>query len=205
VATFSLSAPLLPTPPNVTTPAEFVLRLARESGTYADALKQRVAAIKKDGHGAVFTYADGKSTRVSDIASADALWKTLLAGAVWRDDPIRNASMRLPVHGPDSDATFTNTSEFPLTLVASDPPPRSSPLMSKLYRESGLRTCVNQATVHPETGRRYGLEQGSRANIRTASGAVTVQVLFNPAAMPGTIEANSDSGAKCAPASIRRI
>src|ERR1039457_4987878 len=91
VAGFSLSPALLIAPPKLTPPAEFVLRLAHDSGTYPDILKQRVAAIKKDGRGAVFTYPDAKSARVRDIPD---LWKAMLGGAVWLDEPLHSGTVR---------------------------------------------------------------------------------------------------------------
>ncbi|HVN05163.1 MAG TPA: hypothetical protein VMT86_12135 [Bryobacteraceae bacterium] len=122
VAGFSLSPALVAAPQSVIAPPEFILRLAGDSTTYPDILKQRVAGLKKDGQGSVFTYADAKSTRVRDIGSADDLWKLLLAGALWLDDP-------LPQSG-----------SAPLRADASyAPAPHRSPLMSKLDQESGLR------------------------------------------------------------------
>jgi anaerobic selenocysteine-containing dehydrogenase len=73
--------------------------------------------------------------------------------------------------------------------------------MSKLYRESGLRRSTNAATVHPETGRDHGLADGCRAIVKSPAGAFTVQVIFDPAVMPGVIEM---VGQAVSPASIRR-
>ena len=206
VAGFSLSPALLTAPPKLTPPAEFVLRLAHNFATYPDVLKQRVAALKKDGRGTVFTYPDAKSTRVSDIASAGDLWKAMLGGAAWFDDPLRGGTGLRPVSFPSNVPETVDdpvpTPEYPLILIAADsPPPHGSPLMSKLYRESGLRRSTNAATVHPETGRAHGLADGCRAIVRSPAGAFTVQALFDAAVMPGVIEM---VGQAASPASIRR-
>jgi anaerobic selenocysteine-containing dehydrogenase len=199
VAGFSLSPALLTAPPKLTPPAEFVLRLAHDSATYPDILKQRVAAIKKDGRGAVFTYPDAKSARVRDIPD---LWKAMLGGAVWLDASGAGprpaaASQAAPL--PPGPAP---TPEYPLLLIAADnPPPHGSPLMSKLYRESGLRRPANAATVHPKTGRDQGLADGDRAIVTSPSGKFPVQVIFDAAVMPGAIEV---VGQAVSPASIRR-
>jgi len=122
VAGFSLSPDLIAAPQGTMAPPEFMLRLAGDATSYPDILKQRVAGLKKDGRGSVFTYADAKSTRVRDVASADDLWKLLLAGAVWLDDPLRQTgSITLPADEPCAPALHR------------------SPLMSKLDQESGLR------------------------------------------------------------------
>ncbi|MGA2132722.1 MAG: hypothetical protein ABSH50_10550 [Bryobacteraceae bacterium] len=123
-AGFSLSPPLTAAPSDVTPPAEFVLRLAGNAAGYIDILKQRVAALKKDNRGSVFSYADAKSTRVRDLASQDNLWKLLLAGAAWIDEPLTQRSVGLPDPKAES----------------AGPPARRTPLMSKLYQESGLRS-----------------------------------------------------------------
>jgi len=202
VAGFSLSPALLTAPPKLAAPAGFVLRLAHDSATYPDILKRRVAAIKKGGRGAVFTYPDAKSTRVSDIAD---LWKSMLGGALWLDDPLpagtaRGADLQVCA-GPPGPALPPNR-EYPLVLIAaSAPPPHGSPLMSKLYRESGLRRPANAATVHPKTGRDQGLADGDRAIVTSRAATFPVQVVFDPAVMPGVIEM---AGQAVSPASIRR-
>jgi anaerobic selenocysteine-containing dehydrogenase len=205
VAGFSLSPALLAGPPKLTPPAEFVLRLAHDSATYPDVLKQRVAAIQKDGRGTVFTYPDAKSTRVTDIASAADLWKAMLGGAVWLDHPggtgRLESRLRARLPAPQA-AEPVPTPEYPLILVATDsPPPHGSPLMSKLYRESGLRRPANAAAVHPKTGRDHGLVDGCRAIVKSPAGTLAVQVIFEPAVMPGVIEV---VGQAASPASIRR-
>jgi len=203
VAGFSLSPALLTAPPKLTPPAEFVLRLSHDSATYPDILKQRVAAIQKDGRGTLFTYADAKTTRISDIASTADLWKTMLAGAAWLDDPGRTGLRPVPFPGGAGlqPAGFpVPTPEYPLLLIAADgPTPHGSPLMSKLYRESGLRRPANAAVTHPKTGRDQGLEDGCQAIVRSPVSAFTVQVIFDPAVMPGVIEM---VGQAVSPASI---
>jgi hypothetical protein len=128
-AGFSLSPALVAAPVGVMAPADFILRLAHDATSYADVLKQRVAALKKDGRGTVFTYSDAKSTRVQDIASTSDLWKTLLGGAAWVDDPVPQVSTGFPIPAAET----------------GDPPLHSSPLMSKLERESGLRPARRYA------------------------------------------------------------
>ena len=164
VAGFSLSPALLTAPAKAMAPADFILKLAGDSAVYPDILKQRVAAIRKDRRGSIFTYADAKAQRVSGFASDADLWKALLAGAIWLDDPVRGG----PVHTsreasrPESDPA--PTPEYPLLLVAAgSPPPHGSPLMSKLYRESGLRRPANLAAVHPDHRPRPGAGGQQRA------------------------------------------
>ena len=204
VAGFSLSPALLPAPPGVTAPADVILRLAHDSRTYPDILKQRTAAIKEEGRGTLFTYPDAKSARASDAASADDLWKALLAGAIWQDDPLRQSpeGFRIPV--TEGGGALTRSPEYPLALIAAaGPPAHGSPLMSKLYRESGLRRSADTAALHPETGRAQGLDPGCRAVVKSPTGAFAVQVIFDPAVMPGVIEV-SRAGMALSPANITK-
>ena len=122
-AGFSLSPPLIPGLAGTMAPPEFVLRLAGDSTAYPDLLKQRVTALRKEGRGSVFSYADAKSTRVRDLSSGDDIWKLMLGGAAWTDDPLPQRSAGPPLFA----------AEWNLKL-------RKTPLMSKLYQESGLRS-----------------------------------------------------------------
>lgn len=199
VAGFSLSPALLSAPPALTPPVEVVLRLAQDSAGYPDILKQRVAAIKKDNRGAIFSYADAKATRVTDVGSVDELWKLMLAGATWFDDRGGGAG------GPAQPERLPHTDpipspEYPLILIGADRPPQhGSPLMSKLYRESGLRRPANAATVNPQTGRDHNLTEGCRAIVKTRALTFGAQVIFDPSVMPGVIEM---AGAAISPAGI---
>jgi anaerobic selenocysteine-containing dehydrogenase len=207
VESFSLSPELLAAPPKLTAPPDFILQLAGAPGSYLDILKQRVATIRKEARGTVFQYADGKQARVSDTGSAEELWKALLSGAVWQDDPIPASGESFPDSADGNDGLPNAPSEYPLVLVAVDgPPAHGSPLMSKLYRESGLRRPANLAALHPDTGRSLGLEQGCRARIETRSGGREVQVLLDPGVMPGVIEADAAHcpGLRYTRAGIRR-
>ena len=201
VAGFSLAPALLAAPPKLTPPAEFVLRLAHDSATYPDILKQRVAAIRRDGRGAVFTYPDAKSTRVRDIPD---LWKIMLSGALWQDDPLPSGAGSKPAAASQAAllSPLPPTPEYPLILIAAGtPPPHGSPLMSKLYRESGLRRPATSATMNPKTGRDHGLADACRAIVTSPAATIPVQVIFDPAVMPGVIEM---AGQAVSPASIRR-
>ncbi len=72
--------------------------------------------------------------------------------------------------------------------------------MSKLYSESALRPPANAATLNPHTGRDQGISDGSRAIVKSPHGELSVQVIFDPAVMPGTIQM---VGQPVSPASIR--
>ncbi|MGO4882656.1 MAG: hypothetical protein ACLP59_17835 [Bryobacteraceae bacterium] len=200
VASFSLSPAMVAAPPNLISPADFVLRLMHDTATYSDVLKQRVAAIKKDGHGTIFTYSDAKSTPVREVSD---LWKSMLNGGTWISGagtlPAAASQAAQSHEAPPAPAA---TPEYPLLLVASETPPaHASPLMSKLYRESGLRRSTSAAALNPKTGRDQGLEDGCRALIESPTSSFPVRVTFDPAVMPGVMEV---TGQASSPVNIRR-
>jgi anaerobic selenocysteine-containing dehydrogenase len=62
-----------------------------------------------------------------------------------------------------------------------------SPVMSKLYQESGLRDLANSAVVNPETANACGLLNGDHVRIRTSLGSIETEIHFDPAVMPGVV------------------
>ncbi len=81
----------------------------------------------------------------------------------------------------------------------------SSPLMSKLYQESGLRPGSLLARMHPDTAKAYGLRDRERAAIEVNGTMREKTVCTDPAVMPGVIEIADAIGVRCAPAMMRRI
>lgn len=186
-ATFSLSLPLAPQPAWAVEPAEFVMRLAGETGAFENQLKRRVAAIQTAKRGTVFNYADGKQTPAKDI---EDLWKALQAGAAWKDDaPPETAPAEFTAEGIGRALEAAVDREFPLVVLPfgwrNGP---ASPLLSKLDRESDLRSPGGVAWMNPETARPYGIIDGARAVLRTRCGTCAVTAAFDPALMPGVVQ-----------------
>jgi anaerobic selenocysteine-containing dehydrogenase len=71
----------------------------------------------------------------------------------------------------------------------------ATPLMTKLYQESGLRQASNQAAIHPDTARQCGLPEGARAMLQTRCGKCEVRVLFDAGVMPGVVRLASGPAA----------
>ncbi|MBS1874384.1 MAG: hypothetical protein JSU00_14300 [Acidobacteria bacterium] len=161
-----------------------------KSGAVADVLKQRAAAIHAAKKGSVVQFADGAATQVSEIASADDLWKKLAEGACWMGEPsaekliVKQAAMPQPVIPP-------RDPQRPFTLLVHNSPDNSLPLMTKLYQESGLYAPTSLARVNPETAAQAGLKSGARAVIDTAYGSAWREVLVDPAVMPGVVEVSA--------------
>jgi menaquinone reductase, molybdopterin-binding-like subunit len=216
VATFSVSQPLHAAPASVLEPAQLIGELASAlslpliSGesrfSLQASLKRKAEAIHKTGRGTVFSPADGKTTDLAAIDSAEAFWKLLLDGACWCDaaqepeTPPRYSLMgagknRLEALATAGEGRLGEAGEaaaYPLVLMpfglrgALDDA-HVSPLMTKLYQESGLRRLNNQADINPATAVALGLSNRSRALVETPSGAVRVEIRFDAGVMPGVI------------------
>jgi hypothetical protein len=193
-AQFSLAMPLTAKPEWAVEPAEFVMRLAGEAGTLEDELKRRVEAIQKSKRGVVVNYPDSKQTPAKEI---EDLWKVLAEGAVWIDDAAPEPAQ--PEFSAVNLERALAEQVHPLTAVSScwrgGPVP---PLVSKLWVESDLRAAPGVARMHPETARRYGIEDGRRAALRTASGTSIVTAACDAALMPGVVEVAVGPGGEAA-------
>jgi hypothetical protein len=133
--TLSLAAPLTQPPAGVMTPAEFLARLEPSTGKVEDAVNARVAAVHKTRRGSVISYKDGTSTPLENLATAGDLAKSLLAGAIWVDSPVKDAtvppfSFLRKGRGVSAGGPYGWRGVKGLGV---------SPVLSKLYQESGLR------------------------------------------------------------------
>ncbi|MGB7623216.1 MAG: molybdopterin-dependent oxidoreductase [Terriglobia bacterium] len=216
-ASFSLSPPLMAAPAGATEPFELVRRVANAAGvpfieeanakTFEDHLKRRVEAIHNSKRGHIFNYSDGKTVSIAEVGTADQLWKILFEGGCWVDSeteikPMPNFSLlgraqnnfeRLQVAGqgrfskaPGPVAAFGFVL-MPFGWRGATGNGQLSPLMTKLYQESGLRKLSGQAEVNPETGKAFGLTDGGRAWVETENGAMKVEIRFDAAVMPRVI------------------
>jgi hypothetical protein len=82
----------------------------------------------------------------------------------------------------------------------------SSPLITKLYQESGLRPGSLLARIHPDTAAAYGLRNRDRAAVEVNGTIREKTVCVDPAVLPRVVEiAESAIGARWAPATLRRL
>ncbi len=75
-----------------------------------------------------------------------------------------------------------------LLLVVARAPDRGSPLITKLYEESGLFAPEHLVRMHPETAARLGVGSKATLLIETQHGLTRRSVLPDPAIRPGFLE-----------------
>ncbi|MBZ5582833.1 MAG: hypothetical protein LAQ30_11650 [Acidobacteriia bacterium] len=186
---FRVSAPLLPPPGGVVSPADFIAGLGGLDA--ANALRERADAIHKSGRGAVFTYADAKSTPVKEL-QPDDFWKALNEGACWIGNsatmPARSGRGPALPREPRPLGSGHQDSGFTVVFTGSQPGLLVSPILSKLYQESNLRLARNGAVLHPDSARSCGVEDGSRAFLETPLGQCAVEVALDPSVPPGFVQ-----------------
>jgi len=210
-SSFSLSAPLLAPPEGATDPIDFIRSLATAvgvplaGGSAMDLLKGRASAIYENGRGEIFVFAENKISDIKEAGSAERFWDMLKAGGCWIDAKHEMESApRFSLLGEPSQG-FEKLSasaqgrlqaslpkEYPLVLMPfgwrfAVGNGQVSPVMSKLYQESGLRDMANQAFINPKTGSALGLVDGGQAVVATRQGSMPVKIQFDSGVMPGVI------------------
>jgi hypothetical protein len=191
-AAFRLAVPMVNPPAAVVNPAEFIGKLAGLDA--AQAFRERADAIHQTGRGQVFTPEDGKTAELKSL-SADEFWKALNAGACWMSERENGA--------PDKNRLMVSCrqdclphKDLPLAIVAGESagPPLTSPLSSKLYRESNLRQSASIAAMAPATAHAAGLANGSRAVLQTATARLPVVVAIDPGLPPDVVRIAAGAG-----------
>ncbi len=220
-ASLSVSSPLIKVPAGVIEPASFLQKLAAAAGVPAspsisspeDLLKKHVDALYRSRRGHVFVYANKETVDISKIESSEQLWKLLVDGGVWIDTSAEPAQRLLFFgHRKENYArmkTFIEerkqsagkrTGGFPLALMpfrACGDVGEISPLMTKLYQESGLRAMSNRAMINPGTGAMFNLIDGAPAIVSTQKGKMKVDVRFDESVMPSVLFVSAGPDKAC--------
>ncbi len=215
VETFSLSAPLLAPPPGATEPLEIAKKIASALGvtldgegiSFPDYLKAHVQRLYSSGSGSIFTPSDRRTTPLKELDSSEKFWEALAAGACWVDDkanpaPLPNssslASSGMTAHqlinlaeGQDrqelAPGVGISLSVMPFGWRGAAGSGQVSPLMSKVYQESGLRSISGLALINPETGKALGLSENEMATVATQAGSLQVLVRYDASVMPDVL------------------
>jgi anaerobic selenocysteine-containing dehydrogenase len=197
VASYALSAPVVTAAPGATDTVAFVqalaaaLRVPVGPGTHEERLRARVAAIHAARRGRLVARSDAGYDD-APASGADATWTTMVAGGCWIDDPAERKTLEPRPPLPRSEAVDGWRRPSPrqaLGLVAfaargtvgTTPP---SPLLTKLYQESDLRSAATTAAIGPATAARLGLADGQPILVDTPAGAVRTALRIDPTLPP---------------------
>lgn len=200
----ALAAPLVQPRVQSQDPMSFLAAVAGAGGTSEELVRERVAKIHSAASGSVTTLADGSSKPVADFASSDELWEALLAGARWSGEPSAQPSrVRWSIFGPareELDAlTFDGDritdARHPLVLIARGTRDVTasaavSPVMTKIYQESGLRHAASTIVMNPETAEQLKIRRDATVRVATTAGALLATLALDERVMPGVISAS---------------
>ncbi|HWR51248.1 MAG TPA: molybdopterin dinucleotide binding domain-containing protein [Bryobacteraceae bacterium] len=191
LAAFGVAPALMAAPEGVADAAAFLGSLAPGLPTAPALLQARAEAIHKSGRGQLFRFASGEASPVKDV-SAEDFWTALSEGACWIDTEtatVKVASVAAPpatLERPKADAAYPVTAVGYGWKAASGEGP-VSPLLTKIYQESGLRQASNTAAVNPATAQALGLEEGCEARVESRAGSATLRIALDPGVMPGAV------------------
>jgi menaquinone reductase, molybdopterin-binding-like subunit len=205
-STFSLSPPLLPAVNGTREPVEIIGKLAQATGlsnfrilSMTDLLKERVRSIHQAKSGTLFSFSNAEVKSVAEIASEDQLWKAFNEGATWIDaetDQRQPDRFRLLALSHDDRNKWVDEvrrkAAPPLMLMpvgyrASITEGQISPVLSKLYQESELRTQQGHASVNPDTALAHDVADGENVRLKTGSGSMEIKIHHDKSVMPGVI------------------
>lgn len=207
-ATYALAPALLPVPDGATEPAEFIARLAAESGlssvsgaSHQELIRHRIESLLASRRGIIHMPAEGNARAVVDIAEVKDLEELLMNGGIWIDDEIgqkhvrRHTLLNSRPHGEPQLRSLT-----PPVPIAADElllvpfgwrgavtSGHVSPILSKVFQESELRSNGGVARINPSTAKKHGLTDGGSAKLLTSRGSCKVTVRCDSAVMPGVL------------------
>jgi anaerobic selenocysteine-containing dehydrogenase len=200
-ASFSLALPLLPERPAGVDAYALLVRLADAAGlplkspaTTEALLRRRSDAIHAGRRGRVFLPAGRSTIPLADIPSPDNLWEHLRAGGCWIDDTREQlrGTFTLPAKANAPAAPACAAGQvmlLPFGWKSATAAGLVSPLLSKLFQESGVRDCDGVALISPATAADHGLADGFGAVISTPRGKGNVRVQVDAAVLPGIVHA----------------
>jgi hypothetical protein len=217
----ALSAPLFLQPGGATDPVELIGRMSPGAGlegsSMQEVLKQRVTALHGEGKGSVRT-PDG-SMAVRSLGSPERMFAMLEAGGVWVDEGSEHAP-RTQRLAPLSTAALDRlrataagraigrvgsereVAVMPFGVKAAAATAQVSPILSKVFQESGLRPAEGQGFINPSTCAKSGFSDGDSALLTSEAGLLRIVLRSDPTVMPGVIHlpVGPDPGAMNGPA-----
>ena len=192
---FALAPPLLPALAGAMAPDAFLNKLAPLCGwppvePLEAALKQKSAELFAAKRGSLFAFQGGEAKTPKN---AEEFWSALTAGNCWVGEASEEAPPRR-VSLPDRLPAVQQRPAAELALVTVGWKAESggapvSPILAKLYQESGLKPAVACMVLNPETGRANGLVDGGSAILRTECGERRLRVDLDESVAPGVVEA----------------
>jgi anaerobic selenocysteine-containing dehydrogenase len=172
-----------------------IVRKATAAASMQDLVDQRIAAVHQAGLGTVLGTGDAPEVPVSSLSGASDLGKLLTDGGCWRNRG--QADSPLPPHRITAIAAWMQPAPavrdgYPMTLILTGSRGRavgaiSSPMLSKVDQESGLRQTGQMAAVNPRTAAAQHLVAGKAVVVQTPQGVLAARVKLDPGVPPDCV------------------
>ena len=210
-AKWAVAPSVMNRPEGTVRPDEFLAAVGQALGVQLGenfGLEAEMKSLSARIHAARKGEASGQ--KVSEMASAEDLWKALSEGAEWSDQsvPAQPLKARLPGVRPEemerllavanSHLPKSKPDDYPLALLATgwvaSGAGAKPPLARKVEDESLLRRPAGRAAMNPATATRLGLRHGEAVRVETRRGEQTMTLALDDAVLPNAIEAEVGGG-----------
>lgn len=168
-----------------------------EGDSTSAVIDRRIGAIAASGRGSIVNPVSGTGVALSSLPGASDLKERLMRGERWvdalpADQADSDVSMRCSVGSITEECTRGAGEGKSITLMpfgarTALSTGMISPMLSKVFQETGLRELDGTALINPETARIAGLAQGSTARLTTGRRSTSVTVRFMSTVHPGVV------------------
>jgi anaerobic selenocysteine-containing dehydrogenase len=165
--------------------------------TSEELIRARSARIHAAGKGFILG-TDGTRRDLRELASADDFWTAIADGGRWEGEAAQITKAKytmLSGRGEELATSATARPEKPGFVALLPRGVRDvgstavvSPVMTKLYQESGLRHKAGTVVVNERTAQQLALRRGMTVRVATNRGALEVTLETSPTVMPGLAE-----------------
>jgi menaquinone reductase, molybdopterin-binding-like subunit len=183
---------------------EVIRQVALKAGltlTPADSTRalvdRRIDAIASSRRGSVVNPVTGSTVDLASLTGAADLKDRLMRGERWIDTiPDLKAGartgFRFDAQAVADESTCGRSDGSSITLMpfgvrSALATGMVSPMLSKVFQETGLRELDGTALMNPETARKAGIAHGAKARLTTSHGSTIVTVRFMSTVRPDVI------------------
>ncbi|MDJ0764665.1 MAG: molybdopterin-dependent oxidoreductase [Myxococcota bacterium] len=212
-AAYGLSAKLVDPPPGLVSPPDLLAIIAKTAGfdlkpnLHGLGIEKALGSILAAGRGSVFDPKSARTKPITGFRNATALHKALAKGGTWVDGAkptIQGEQFFLLGRAPGTADRLAmagmgrlprlrgEVTAYPLVLMPFGHCGESGggavpQVLTKIYRETGLRSLYLDAHINPETGADQHLTDSCQAELTTPTGTMTVRVIFDRSVMPKVV------------------
>lgn len=206
VVSFAVASPVLPGRATAGDPVAFLTAI---SGSFdagvkdtQELLRRKVDELHASKRGTIVSADGATRTAVAAMATGGEMWDVLVAGGCWLGDApsVKPGTVRFTLLAGGTEAGVTESTQpilsdsrnvvlEPFGMRGAMSTGGISPIMSKIFQESNLRTPGGSLLLNPATASALGVADRSLVTVKTAQGSAKARVFVDPTVMPGVARA----------------